>query len=99
MRNIRVLTLSYCDMCNWLKREIESEGLKFTNIDAEQHDSFAEDIEKRFKTESYPIIFLEGKQDVITILSETDLEPSPVLHTFETIPQAIGLIKKYIHEI
>jgi|688.fasta_scaffold674499_2 glutaredoxin len=96
MRKIRILTLNYCDACNWLKRELESEGLKFTNIDVEQHDQFASEIEKMFKTEHYPIIFLDGETDVITILSETNLEPSPSLYIFDTIPQAIDLIRKLL---
>jgi glutaredoxin len=96
MRKIRILTLSYCDVCKWLKSELSKEGLEYKEIDVEMFDSFASDIEKKFKTEHYPIIFLENDQNIITILPATELEPSPILHTFDTIPQAIQLIKQHI---
>lgn len=96
MRKIRILTLEYCDACNWLKSELRNKKIEFVNIDAEQNSEFANDIEKNFKTEHYPIIFLEGEKDVITILPETKLDTSSILHTFITIPEAIELIKKHI---
>jgi len=96
MRKIRILTLEYCDACNWLKSELKNEKIEFVNIDADQNSDLANSVEEKFKTEHYPIIFLESDKDIITILPETKLEPSPILHTFTTIPQAIELIKKYI---
>lgn len=96
MRKIRILTLEYCDACNWLKSELGSEKIEYVNIDAEQNSEFADSIEEKFKTKHYPIIFLESDKNVITILPETELEPSPTLITFTTIPQAINLIKKHI---
>ena len=75
---------------------MSNEGLEYKEIDVEMFDSFASDIEKKFKTEHYPIIFLENDQNVITILPATELEPSPILHIFDNVPQAIQLIKKHI---
>lgn len=80
----------------WLKSELSREKIEYVNIDADENSSFADDIEKKFKTKHYPIIFIERNADVITILPETKLETSPILLTFQTIPQAIQLIKQHI---
>lgn len=98
MRKIRILTLEYCDACMWLKSELEREKIEYVNIDANSNIDFANDIEKKFQTEFYPIIFMEGETDVITILPATKLEPSPTLLTFQTIPEAINLIKSNINK-
>ena len=50
--NVRLLTLTGCDYCEWLKRELDNEGITYTNIDADMFSDFAESIENHFKTES-----------------------------------------------
>jgi hypothetical protein len=93
---IRLLTLSGCDYCDWLKSELDGCGITYDNIDADQFSDFADKIEDKFQTESYPIVFLETKDKVITIVPETKLETSDTLLTFNTIPQLVGIIKKHI---
>lgn len=93
---IRLLTLSDCDYCMWLKSELDELGITYVNIDANKFSDFADDIEQKFKTESYPIVFIDLGVKVITIVSETELEPSDTLRTFDTIPELIGIIKQYI---
>jgi glutaredoxin len=93
---IRLLTLSDCDYCSWLKSELDGQGIIYTNIDAEEYDDFSTEVEKKFKTNTYPIIFIELDSIVITIVGETKLETSDILRTFNTIPQLVGIIKQYI---
>jgi glutaredoxin len=93
---VRILTLSDCDYCSWLKSELDSCGINYTNIDAELFSDFADEIEEKFKTEFYPIVFIESGPKIITIVSETDLDTSETLRTFDTIPHLVGMIKSYI---
>ena len=93
---IRLLTLSGCDYCDWLKSELDGCGIAYDNIDADQHSDFADMIEDKFKTDSYPIVFIEQDREVIIIVPETKLETSDTLRTFDTIPELVNIIKKHI---
>ena len=93
---VRLLILSDCDYCNWLKSELDEEGIIYTNIDANEYDDFSTAIEQKFKTDTYPIVFIDLGLTVITIVGETSLETSNTLRTFDTIPQLVGIIKQYI---
>jgi len=93
---VKLLTLGDCDYCTWLKSELDGCGITYVNIDADQHSDFADMIEDKFKTDSYPIVFIEQDREVIIIVPETKLETSETLRTFNTIPELIGIIKSYI---
>jgi len=93
---VRLLTLSDCDLCIWLKSELDKEGIAYDNIDAYKFSDFADQVEDKFKTEHYPIVFLDLGDKVITIVSETKLETSETLRTFNTIPELTSIIKSYI---
>jgi len=93
---VRLLTLSDCDYCTWLKSELDGCGIAYTNIDANQFSDFADQIEIKFKTEAYPITFIDLGEELITIVPETELETSNTLRTFDTIPELVNIIKEYI---
>ena len=93
---VRLLTLSDCDYCSWLKSELDGQGITYTEIDAEEYDDFSTAIEQKFKTDTYPIVFIELNSTAITIVGETELETSDTLRTFDTIPHLVGIIKQYI---
>ena len=93
---VRLLTLSDCDYCNWLKSELDEEGIIYTNINANEYDDFSTAIEQKFKTDTYPIVFIDLGLTVITIVGETSLETSNTLRTFDTIQHLVGIIKSYI---
>jgi glutaredoxin len=93
---VRLLTLSDCDYCIWLKSELDSCGIAYVDIDANKFDDFSTSIEKLFKTDTYPIVFIDTKQDTIVIVGETKLETTDKLRTFDTIPHLVNIIKKYI---
>jgi len=93
---VRLLTLSDCDYCMWLKSELDAEGIIYTNIDANQFSDFSNQIEDKFKTDAYPIVFLDLGDKIITIVPETELETSETLRTFDTIPELVGIIKQHI---
>jgi glutaredoxin len=93
---VRLLTLNECDYCSWLKSELDGEGIVYQNIDAEQFLSFAEEVEEKFKTTSYPIVFITSQDYTLTIVPETNLETSETLRTFDSIPELIGIIKNYL---
>jgi len=99
VRVVRLLTLSDCDYCIWLKSELDGNGIAYVNIDADQYSDFANSVENKFKTNTYPIIFIDLGIKLITIVSETELETSDTLRTFDTIPQLVDIIKQYIYEI
>ena len=93
---IRIMTLSWCDICTWLKSELDGYGIAYTNIDAEQFSDFADKVEEKFKTEAYPIVFIEYGDKVITVVSETSLDTSDELLTFDNVPHLVGIIKTYL---
>ena len=93
---IKLLTLSWCDYCTWLKSELDAEGIAYDNIDAEKFPKFADEIEEKLKTDDYPIVFLDLGDKIITFVSETELETSDTLRTFDSIPELVGIIKKYL---
>lgn len=93
---VRVLTLSDCDYCIWLKSELDSCGIAYVDIDANKFDDFSDKVEQEYKTNRYPIVFIETKQDTIVILGETELATTDKLRTFDTIPELVSMIKKYI---
>jgi glutaredoxin len=93
---VRIVTLSDCDYCMWLKSELDGCGINYTNIDAEMFNDFSDEIENRLKTETYPIVFIDLGPNVIALVGETDLETNETLRTFNTIPELIGIIKSYI---
>ena len=93
---VRVLTLSECDYCIWLKSELDGCGIAYVDIDANKFDEFSTSVEKEYKTNRYPIVFIETKQDTIVIVGETELATTDKLRTFDTIPELVSIIKKYI---
>ena len=93
---VRLLTLGDCDYYTWLKSELDGCGIAYTNIDADQFSDFADQIEDKFKTEVYPIVFIDLGDKVITIVPETKLDTSVTLRTFNTIPELVNIIKEYI---
>jgi glutaredoxin len=93
---VRLLTLEWCDTCMWLKSELNAAGISYADIDAEKFSDFADDIEDKFKTSTYPIIFLDLNDKVITIVAETDLATTDTLRTFDTVPQLVSMIKQII---
>jgi glutaredoxin len=95
---VRLLTMNDCDYCNWLKSELDAEGIDYVNLDVDMFSSFADEVEHKFKTNLYPIVFLDLGDKLITIVSETKLETSDTLRTFDTIPQLVNIIKN-IYEI
>lgn len=98
-RGIRLLTLSDCDYCMWLKSELTGCGIAYVNIDADEFSEFADLIERKFKTYTYPIIFIDLGDKVITIVGETELDTSDTLRTFNNIPELVNIIKQYNNEI
>jgi glutaredoxin len=97
--NIRLLTLNGCDYCTWLKSELDNEGIEYVNIDADVFSEFTESVETLYQTNHYPVVFIEYKDKVVALLSETRLEPSDNVRIFNTIPELIGMIKQYKNEI
>ena len=93
---VRIVTLSGCDYCIWLKSELDGCGINYTNIDAEMFSDFSDEIENRLKTETYPMVFIDLGPNVIALVGETSLETNETLRTFDTIPHLVGIIKSYI---
>ena len=93
---VRVLTLSDCDYCMWLKSELDAAGIFYTNIDGYEYSDFADAIEEQYQTKTYPIVFIDLGDNEVTIVPETSLETSKILRTFDTIPHLVGIIKSYI---
>mgnify|MGYP003335310250 CR=1 FL=1 len=93
---IRLLTLKDCDYCKWLKSELDGQGISYVDIDADENSDFSDNIENKLKTNSYPIVFIEIKSRIISIVPETDLATNEILRTFDSIPELIGIIKSYI---
>jgi glutaredoxin len=95
--SVRILTLKDCDYCDWLKQELNNENIDYINIDARQHEDFSNQIENKFQTDTYPMVFIDlGEEVVAVIVGETNLETDELLRTFDTIPHLVSIIKSYI---
>ena len=93
---VRVVTLSWCDICQWLKSELKAAGINYVDIDAEQFTDFADKLEAKYKTDTYPMVIIEKGNNIVTILSSTSLDTTDTLRTFDTVPQLVEMIKQYI---
>jgi len=93
---VRIVTLSDCDYCKWLKSELDANRISYTNIDADIHSEFADKLEIKLGVEHYPIVLVDIKDNIIAYVSETSLETSKTLRTFDSIPHLVGIIKSYI---
>lgn len=93
---VRIVTLSDCDYCMWLKDELDGCGINYINIDARAFNDFSDEIEDRLKTKTYPMVFIDLGPNVIALVGETSLETNETLRTFDTIPHLVGIIKSYI---
>lgn len=93
---VRLLTLEWCDTCQWLKSELKTAGISYIDIDAEKFSDFTDKVEEKYKTSTYPIVLLDLGEKLIVFLSETDLDTTDEIRTFDTVPQLVGMIKSYI---
>ena len=64
---VRIVTLGDCDYCIWLKNELDGCGITYINVDAYQFPDFADSIEQKFKTETYPIVFIDLGTSISTL--------------------------------
>lgn len=96
---IKILTLSWCEKCEMLKKQLSIERIKYENVDAEINGKFADSIEDKYMTESYPIILLEDGTKVTVLLNETRLENAKDVIIFDTVEEAIELIKQKLYEV
>ena len=94
--NIRVLTLSWCEKCKELKDRMKSEGIRYEEMDAGINGKYADDVEDKFLVRMYPIIFINLEDRDVVLVKETRLETGENLRTFDTVDDAIEIIKQYI---
>ena len=52
------------------------------------------ELEEKFKTDKYPMVFIDLGPRVVAIVSETSLATNETLRTFDTIPELIGIIDR-----
>jgi glutaredoxin len=93
---VRIVTLSDCDYCIWLKSELDGCGINYTNIDAEMFKDFVDTLMDKLKTNEFPLVIIDLGSKIISVVGTTELETSETLRTFESIPHLVGIIKSYI---
>jgi glutaredoxin len=93
---VRIVTLSDCDYCIWLKNELDGCGINYTNIDVDMFKDFVDALMDKLKTDGLPLVIIDLGPKIISIVGGTELEESETLRTFESIPHLVGIIKSYI---
>jgi glutaredoxin len=93
---VRLLTLSDCGACMWLKSELDEAGIAYVTIDYDTFKQFGDEVMDKFHTEMFPMVFIDLGPNVITVVGKTDLELSTTLRIFNSIPELAGIIKSYI---
>lgn len=58
--DIKLYTLSYCDICLFLKDELKAIGIDFEEIYCDKNPTIAKLIQNKLATENYPIVCVEG---------------------------------------
>lgn len=97
---ITLYTLPHCTYCNALKNSLKYLLIPYQDINVDENESVGDFIEKKLKTESYPIIHLRKRPgENIYILSETNLEKLIDIRIFNTIEEALEILLQYYYEI
>lgn len=59
MKKVTVLRLSGCRYCEELSNKLDNLGIKYTSLDADEHEDFADKVEDLIGTNSYPIVIID----------------------------------------
>jgi thioredoxin-related protein len=92
-------TLQNCIYCNWLKGKLNEENIQFREYIIDDGDMYnnlmGDSLERRYKTESYPIIeIVDQFKNKISFISKTDLASTEKIIIFETIDELINKLKE-----
>ena len=93
---IYVLSLENCPYCSVLKNSLLRLKIPFQDVNIDKNARLGDKIEIEYQTEGlYPVIMVGN--DVL--LPHTNLVPSDSLRIFQTIDEALPLIKDKYYEI
>ena len=62
MNKVTVLRLSGCRYCSELLEKLDDAGVRYTSLDADENEKYADDVEDLIGTNSYPIVIVEVKK-------------------------------------
>ena len=68
MKKVTVLRLSGCKYCGLLIERLHDKGIKYTSIDANVHNTLADEVEDLIETTEYPIVILHSNKSKPTYL-------------------------------
>ena len=95
---IFLYTLQNCIYCNEFKGRLKKLEIPYKEIiidDGSIYNSLLGDnLEKKYKTENYPIIEIKNKYLKKAFITKTDLEEQNNIYIFDDIEQLIEQIKK-----
>ncbi len=98
---LRIYTLSYCDICLYLKDELRAINLDFEETYCDQDATVAKLIQYKLATENYPIVLVETNGNSIYFISGTasslrQIGNNEYFTHYESIKHLIHLIQKTI---
>jgi glutaredoxin len=101
MGKIVIYTLPTCRHCQLLKDTLNHLQIPYQYIDCIEHPAIANNIESKLETNSYPIIEFPSdnifnKSVYLSPSGENNLATSPHHRTFDTIDEAVDIIKSYL---
>ena len=98
-KKVIIYTLTNCIYCNWLKGYLNREYIEYeeVKIDNGWNDMNGDQLEKIYKTETYPIVhILQGQKVIKAFISKTDLEEQENIRIYTEINELTKMIKNEI---
>lgn len=100
--NLILYTLSYCDICLFLKDELKANDIDYQEVYCDENATIAKLIQSKLATENYPIVCVEGDDTKLYFISGNasplrQIANNEYFTHYESIKHLIHLIK-YQHE-
>lgn len=95
---IKLYTLSYCDICLFLKDELKAAAIDFEEVYCDENPTIAKLIQNKLATENYPIVCIEGDDTKLYFISGNasplrQIADNEYFAHYESIKHLIHLIK------
>lgn len=96
--NLILYTLSYCDICLFLKDELKNNSIDYREVHCDENPTIAKLIQNKLATENYPIVCVEGDESKLYFISGTASSLRQIANNeyfthYESIKHLIHLIK------
>lgn len=90
-----IYTLEGCKYCELLKKGLDTEGIRYTDVNISQNDILGDKIEEMWGCENYPMVELKYPQHIVWIPQPSFIHSPLHIKMYTTIEYLINQIKSY----